>query len=166
MVLFCAQSALAIRNAHLHQEAHRLATVRERERLAREMHDSVGQYLGYVLIQTLVVKRLVTDQNSTEAINELTKMEVATRELSEDVRESILDLRTAVSEPGSLLFALREYARRFGQRYALRVDLDMPEADLFLDLIASVEFQIMRFVQEALANVRKHSGASSARVAL
>ena len=81
----------------------------------------------------------------------------------EDIGESITRLRTDVAERG-LVQALQDYAERFEERNGLRVTVHVDDACEELPPLAA--FQLFRFVQEALTNVRKHAHASGAAVTL
>jgi signal transduction histidine kinase len=86
------------------------------------------------------------------------------RDLYADVREGILGLRTAARRRDGLLPALREYAQRYMEMSGIEVEMRItPEAE-GCQLASSVELQLMRIVQEALTNVRKHSKATAVGV--
>ncbi len=156
--------ALAIENAHLYQQVQDLAVLQERERIAREMHDGMAQLLGYINTQTIAVKKFLSNQQFVEAHEELTKMEEIARDLYADVREGILGLRIAARRKEGLLAALREYTQSYMEMSGIQVDINAsPDAERS-QLTPSAEIQLIRIVQEALTNVRKHSRASTATV--
>lgn len=143
-----------------------LAVLEERERIAREMHDGLGQMLGYVNTKTLAVGRLLDMGKVEEARAQVTELEEAAKGLYADVREAILGLRTSVGPDRDLPTALRDYVRGFGQQSGIEVQLQIaawPEQPL---LSLAAEVQLVRIVQEALANVRKHAAAQHAVVGL
>ena len=153
--------AVAIQNAHLHQRVQDLAVLQERERIAREMHDGLGQVLGYINTQTLAVKKLISDSRLDDAREELTNMEDATRNLYADVREGILGLRMSPNADGGLLEELGDYIERFGEMSGIDARLQVsPDAERHV-LTPTVEIQLTRVIQEALSNVRKHASATS-----
>lgn len=156
--------SVAIVNAELHKQVQDVATLHERERIAREMHDGMAQLLGYINTQSLAVKKLLANQQLAEAHTELTKMEEITRDLYADVREGILGLRIAGRRNGGLLSALREYIQSYTEMSKVAVNLQVfPDAEK-LRLAPSVEIQLMRIIQEALTNVRKHARATTAEI--
>ena len=156
--------ALAIENTRLYLEVQDLAVLQERERIAREMHDGMAQLLGYINTQTIAVKKFLSDERLEEAREELTKMEEITQDLYADVREGILGLRIAAGRQDGLLPILREYIERYMDISGIQVEIKItPEAEL-ARLIPSVEVQLIRIIQEALTNVRKHSGATSVSI--
>jgi two-component system nitrate/nitrite sensor histidine kinase NarX len=113
--------------------------------------------------QTLAIKRLLASGESERAQAEVAEMETTARQVYTDVREAILGLRTG---KGGLLESVREYVERFRRMTDVDVQLQVDDAAGSLSLPASVEIQLVRIVQEALGNVRKHAGARSARVAI
>ena len=157
--------ALAIANARLHERVLDVAVLEERVRIARELHDGLAQVLGYINAQTLAVKRLLATGRAEEARGELDAMEGAARNVYRDVREAILGLRLSLPRQG-LLPTLRSYLEEYGSMSDLRVTLEAGDRVEVLQLQPEVEIQLVRLVQEALANIRKHAQAAQARVRL
>lgn len=160
------QIAPAIENARLYSQVQDAAVVLERERIAREMHDGVGQVLAYVNTQTLAVRKLLADDHLAEALTELDNMERAARELSSEVRESILGLRMSPGKDGGFLGAILAYIDGFHEIWQIEVQLDISDAARTQQLSPSVEIQLMRIIQEALTNVRKHAAIHTASVSI
>ena len=160
------QAAVALDNARLYQKVQDLAVLEERERIAREMHDGLGQVLGYVNTKTLAVARLLEMGKIEEAREQVAQLEAAAKEVYGDVREAILGLRTTLSPDLGLLAALRQHLEGFEQQGGIHVELVAPDAEGDLRLPFATEIQLLRVVQEALANVRKHARASLALVRL
>ena len=158
------QLAVAIENSRLHDRVLDEAVLEERERLAHELHDGLAQTLGYVNTQTLAIKKLLASGEQERAQAEVAEMETTARQVYSDVREAILGLRTG-TDTGGLLESVREHVERFRRMTGIDARLDVDEFES-LSLPASAEIQLVRIVQEALGNVRKHAGASSARVAI
>lgn len=166
LVRFATQAALAIENARLHAQARAVAATEERERIAREMHDSLAQVLGYVNTKAQAVELLLRAGDEEKAAGQLAQLSGAARDAYADVREGILGLRASPGPGRPFAALLAEYLDRwreqFGVAVTLAVDPDpfVPRMDTF------AEVQLLRIVQEALANVRKHAGATTARVTL
>jgi len=159
--------AMAIANARLHERVLDGAVLEERIRIARELHDGLAQVLGYINAQTLAVKRLLATGRIDDARGELDAMESAARTTYRDVREAILGLRSSLPRQG-LVPALRHYLDEYGSMAGAEISLDLVgEGELEgLELPPAVEIQLLRIVQEALANVRKHARAEHATVRL
>jgi signal transduction histidine kinase len=135
------------------------AVVEERARLSRELHDGFAQLVAYMLVRLDTVTGLVAANRGHEAMLELERMRAVTDDLYQDVRESISELRTRVSERG-LPATIREYVDAFEDRHGIAVNLqgeDVPRG-----LPALIAFQLLRIIQEALANIRKHASARHA----
>lgn len=136
-----------------------LAMLQERERLSRELHDSLGQVFAFIDIQGQTVRRLMGRGDISAADGYLERLIAAAREADIDIRESIHGLRLARCEEG-LLEALDGYLARFEQNSGIKTcleRLDSISEDAFEPL---VEVELLRIVQEALTNVRKHARAS------
>jgi two-component system, NarL family, sensor histidine kinase DegS len=135
------------------------AILEERARLSRELHDGLAQLVSFLLVRIDTVTGLVSNHRDEEAVLELERMRSATDELYEDVRESISELRTRVSERG-LPATVREYVDAYEDRHDLTVHLSGEEVASALPVL--IAFQLLRIIQEALANVRKHAHAHNA----
>ena len=156
----CEWISIAIDNYNLYRQVQDQAIVEERERIAREMHDSLGQVLGYVSAQTLAVKKLALDGNTPQAVAELDRLYHTAADLYADVREGILSLRTSTREVGGLIPALRKYIQRYEELCGISSSFDVDLVSDESPLSTSTEIQLLRVVQEALTNVRKHAHAS------
>jgi signal transduction histidine kinase len=162
LVRFALQAALAIDNAHLHEQVADLAVAQERVRIAHEMHDGLAQVLGYVNTKVQAAEMYMKRDKTEEASAQLRELSVAARQAYADVRESIVGLRTLPGQR-SMDEVLREYLDRWQEMSGVSTSLVM---DTGMKLRESHELQLVRIVQEALTNVRKHAKASHARVEL
>ncbi|HWQ23845.1 MAG TPA: GAF domain-containing sensor histidine kinase [Gaiellaceae bacterium] len=151
------QIALGVQNARLHERVLDRAVLEERERIARELHDGLAQVLGYINTQTLAVKKLLESGRERDASAELDAMAAVSREVYADVREAIVGLRTP---PKGLVPAIRAYLSRVPGMDGCTVALHADEDAEWPALVPSAEIQLVRIVQEALSNVRRHAGAS------
>lgn len=163
LVRFAAQAAIAIDNAHLHKQVATLAVAEERLRLAREMHDGQAQVLAYVNTQAQVVREHLRRGREEQAGAELDQLASAAREVYADVREGILGLRTMVDAEHDLSVALREHLDRWRDQCGISAELALCPLP---PLPPDVELQLLRIVQEALANVRKHARPQTVSVSL
>jgi signal transduction histidine kinase len=153
--------ALAIENARLHAQVLDRAVLEERERIARELHDGLAQVLGYINTQTQAVKKLLETQRLSEATSELDAMGAVSREVYADIREAIMGLRAA---PPGLVPALRDYLNRLPRLAGCEIELRIVDDAESIALPPVTEIQLVRIVQEALSNVRKHAEASHVEV--
>ncbi len=162
---FATQAALAIENARLHRQVHALAVTEERERIAREMHDSLAQVLGYVNTKAQAAQALLGSNQNERAGIQIGQLAEAAREAYADVREGILGLRTSPGQEREFVETLRLYLERWEDQSGVAVDLDVGGAiEDPVQLSPLAEVQLLRVVQEALANVRKHARANQVRV--
>jgi signal transduction histidine kinase len=156
------QAAIAIENDRLQRELSSLAISRERERIAREMHDGLAQVLGYVNTKSQAVESLLEGGHVDDARTQMAELASAARSIYVDVREAILGLSTPIgtgdaTEDGALAAALATYARRFGDVAKLAVSVETSAPRVGDHLGPEVVANLMRIVQEALTNVRKHA---------
>ncbi len=142
------------------------AIVEERERIARELHDGMAQVLGYVSTKAMAARLMLKKQRSHEAEQHLLQLEEAAQRLFVDVREAILGLKMAGQNGIGLSTALREYTTQYHRLTGIPVDLSIDPAAESMSLPAETELQLVRIVQEALTNVRKHASARRAAVGL
>jgi signal transduction histidine kinase len=132
----------------------------ERRRIARELHDSVGQTLA-ALSMNLTTVRADIEQLARTAIA-LNDSEGLVRAMVTEVRTISHLLHPPLLDELGLASALRWYVGGFSQRSNIKVDLDMPED--FVRLPAEMETAIFRIVQECLTNIHRHSGSPVARI--
>ncbi len=158
-------AAMAIENAVLHHQVQVLAVTQERERIAREMHDSLAQVLGYVNTKAQAAQALLDRGEEVRASAQIGQLAEAARAAYADVREDILALRTSLDDPEGFVGPLRQYLEHWQDQSGVRITLDVPDVPLPpIDSIAEV--QLLRIIQESLANVRKHARADRVVVRL
>ena len=163
LVRFATAAALAIDNAHLHHRLNDLAVAEERLRIAHEMHDGLAQVLAYVNTKAQAVKEYLRTGRSEEATRHLDQLAGAAREVYADVRESIIGLRSASLPGRTVTEALEEYVTTWQAHAGVDCEVRIEGAPR---LDSSAQLQVLRIVQESLANVRKHAGASHVEVRL
>lgn len=153
--------SLRLETATLFDEVRSMATIEERSRLAREIHDGVAQEiasLGYLVddlsasTDTLASRELAANlrQQITRVVGEL--------------RLSIFDLRHGVDHTAGLGRALTEYVSEVSARSGLHVHLDVQDSPARLQ--RNVESELLRVAQEAITNARKHADARNLWVRL
>jgi signal transduction histidine kinase len=152
---------LVIRNAQMYEQSKLLTVMEERVRLSREMHDGIAQTLGALQLKASQLEDLVAKDRVGEWEYYLPEVQDMISRAYSDLREAIMGLRS-VAEPGAgLVAALREYLTHFQPQYGVSVSLEASEGEpVILDGMAQA--QAVRIVQEALSNVRRHSGVSAA----
>jgi signal transduction histidine kinase len=149
------QAGPRLASALLFEDVRRLATSDERMRLAREIHDGIAQDMasvGYLLDD------IASDADAGTAAR-LTALREHLGELVGDLRLSIFDLRAGVDESVGLARTLGDYVQRVGPQAGLVVHVSMDDSPKRLPVAAEVE--LLRIVQEAVTNVRKHARAKN-----
>jgi signal transduction histidine kinase len=141
-----------------------LVAARERERLGRDLHDSVGQVLGYVNIQAQAAAALLAKGQSPGAHQLLQRLVEVVQQAQVDVREQIHVLQGGDTPQQELATALAEYVAQFRQRSGLRVELINVAALQNSALPRTAQAQLLGILQEALTNVQKHAQARRVRV--
>lgn len=153
-------TSLAIQNARLYSQAQQAAVLAERERIGREIHDGLAQALGCIgMTARASSNRLLSGQKERvqEDLEEITRM---AESAYSDAREAILGLRVSAYSGQGLMSDLQEYVRRFSEQSS--VGVQMRVADGWpASLPVGIEVQLIRVLQEALSNVRKHAAADS-----
>ena len=144
---------------HTRQE---LATLEERNRLARDLHDSVKQQVFATAMQIGAARELLPE-NPTGAGDHLVEAEQLARQAQQELNTLIRELRPAVLENKGLVKALREYLADWSKQTGVQVDLRLLGERI---LPLGIEQTLYRVVQEALANVTRHSGATGVEVHL
>jgi signal transduction histidine kinase len=134
----------------------------ERRRIARELHDSVGQMLAALSMNLAGVRSDIDLLTKTTAV--LTDSEDLVREMSKEVRTISHLLHPPLLDEAGLASALRWYVDGFAQRSKIEVDLDCPHD--FGRLPRIVETAAFRLVQECLTNIHRHSGSPTAKIRL
>jgi DNA-binding NarL/FixJ family response regulator/signal transduction histidine kinase len=145
-------AAVAIENARLYADSRNLGVAEERNRLAREIHDTLAQSLFTLTFQLRAARGLVaTDPVGAES--ELLEAEATARGALEEARRSVWNLGPAALETGSLVEALQGEAdsRRAGVACRLIVSGSLRP------LAADAQLALLRVAQEAIANARKHA---------
>jgi two-component system nitrate/nitrite sensor histidine kinase NarX len=158
-------AAIAVTTARTRQVEREAAILAERERIAREMHDSLAQVLATTHVQLRGLAAGEVRARLPEAADKLDDLADLADEAFRDVREAILGLRTSSRTGGSLLAGLAQFVEKWGRQSGISATLDLP-SDGDLGLAPGAEIQVIRVIQEALTNVRKHAEATSARVSV
>jgi two-component system NarL family sensor kinase len=157
------QIATAIERTQLADQATRVALVEERNRLAREVHDTLAQELTGIALQLEAADALL-DAAPDRARARIRQALVRTRESLAEARRSVLDLRAGPLERQALPAALEELGQRFaaetGSSVATNVAIAGPR------LPARIETALYRIAQEALVNIRQHAQASAVQIDL
>jgi signal transduction histidine kinase len=163
MSLFADQAAIAIENARLRHQAEKLVVIEERQRLARELHDSVTQSLYSVTLFADAARLALSSGNTAEAIGNLTELRNMAREAMLDMRLLIFELHPPILEKEGLVTAIKTRLESVEARSGIETEF-MVEGERRLPI--SIESELYRISQEALNNVTKHAKAQCIKMKL
>lgn len=151
-----AEALLLRSRARLESLTHRLLGVQEaeRRRMARELHDELGQQLTAIKLNLEATRRAVRDSPAAAVISE--SLALINQGIG-SVRALALDLRPSLLDDLGLLPAIEWYLRRQAQRAGIEFELDAPSG--FPRLSSDVETTCYRVIQEALTNAMRHAQA-------
>ncbi len=152
------QMLIAIEHARLTEQIQSGAVVTERARLSREMHDGLAQIIGFLSLQMQSLESLVSQGKLEETQAELRRARERIREAQAEVRENILNLRTVLSRQGEAVPYLIEHIAQFGAQTGIQTHVQR-QIHAPTNLSPLCEVQLVRIVQEALANIRQHAKA-------
>jgi len=153
------QVLIALQSADLHRNEQRLALVEERQRMSNDLHDNMSQVINGLSLELHSLNKIAGRNADNEPI--LDRLEIIRGQLEEakaKIREAIFELQ--IPEGSDLWENLHDFAERFEQWHNFRVNLNLPDEKLSLNIPQQRE--VLRIVQESLWNVRVHSGTSEA----
>jgi signal transduction histidine kinase len=154
------QAAVAVENAHLFAETRGKAVLEERQRLARELHDSVSQALYGIALGAKAAREWL-DDDPAEAAEPLDYVLTLAEAGITEMRALIFELRPESLESEGVIAALKKHIAALKARHGIEVVADLcdePEAPL------ETKEALYRIAQEALHNIVKHARASSVEI--
>lgn len=157
--------SIAIERARLFERSVQLGAVEERNRLARDIHDTLAQGLSGIALQLETADALLDAGVESEKVRQAVRqaLELSRANLDE-ARRSVMDLRAAPLEDRTLVEAIRELADDAGAEGGFDVDFDATGGSRPLPV--RIEAGLYRIAQEALNNVVQHAGAEQVTVEL
>jgi signal transduction histidine kinase len=133
----------------------------ERRRIARDLHDSVGQLLAAISMNSALLQA-ESQKLSPDGANRLSENAALVAEANKQIRTISHLLHPPLLEEAGLASALRCFVEGFSQRSKILTKLDIPKE--FADLPKEMELSIFRVVQECLTNIHRHSGSPTAEI--
>jgi signal transduction histidine kinase len=155
------QIGVAVENARLYRQAEQLAIVNERQRLARELHDSVTQALYSLVLLSEAARRLTSAQDSSQLQEVVTRLGEIGQQALKEMRLMVYELRSLTLQERGLVRALEQRLDAVEKRAGVRTTLTTEGT---VELAAPVEEALYRIVQEALNNALKHASATNVSV--
>lgn len=155
--------SLALQLLRLAEQGQHSALLQERNRVAREMHDTLGQSFTGILVQLEAAEDILSE-NPQAAEGHLKKARDLARESLAEARRSVWALRPRVLEDGDLASALRNLAHQMTVGKQVKVEFSM--RGTARPLSPETEINLLRIGQEALTNALRHAQASRVRIVL
>jgi signal transduction histidine kinase len=161
--MFALHAAIAIENARLHEEVERLAIVDERQRIGRDLHDSIIQSLYAVGLSLEDLPELMAE-NRDEANERLDANIDAIHQTIRDIRNFILNLSPEMLDEADLATSVESLAAEF--RLNTMIDLDVDVSEGLAELSAASAAHLLAMTREGLSNIARHSHATRASLEL
>jgi len=151
--------AMALDNARWFARLRTVGADEERTRIARDLHDRIGQSLAYLAFE---LDRIVNRHKAGDELgNSLDHLRDDVRGVIREVRDTLYDLRTDVTDSSGLHEILQQYADRVSDRTALEFEIEADDGER-LPLLQ--EREMWRIAQEAITNIERHAKATHVRV--
>lgn len=157
------QLGMALENARLKRENLRIVLTNERQMMAAEIHDSLAQTMAYMKMRMALLQDALAEDSPEMAGKYASDVSQALDDSYMHLRELLTQFRSRM-DPMGLEHALRALDRNFKERTGIVLAYDNRITDLRLS--PEQETQVFHILQEALANVARHSGATRARLTL
>ena len=157
------QAAIAIDNARLYAQARELAVLEERNRMAREMHDTLAQGFTGIVLQLEAAEQVLGD-DVDETLEHLSRARQLARDSLNEARRSVWNLRPRALEQATLADAIRQSLDDYVADG--RIEGSFAVEGTVRPLPAEAENTLLRIAQESLTNLRKHAHADHVWVAL
>ncbi|MEF3273657.1 MAG: sensor histidine kinase [Chloroflexus sp.] len=135
----------------------------ERLRISLQMHDGPAQAMSNLVLRAEICQRLL-DRDLDQARAELVALKNAVNNTLQETRKFIFDLRPMTLDDLGLVSTLRRYVTQVSEKH--KIDISLIVQNLDQRLPNHYEVTIFRFIQEAINNVVRHSGATQARIML
>ncbi len=152
---------MAVEKARLDDNARRLAIIEERNMIGNELHDSLAQSLVSMRLHVKLLGEMLYRKDLDNAQYEVRRLHIALEEAHASLRELLTNFRSRMDERG-LVPAIEDMVMRFGEETGIASYFQNECGEVVLSPMQ--EIQVFRIIQEALANVRKHSNARNARI--
>ncbi len=162
IVMLAAHAAITIENARLYERSRELSIVEERNRLARELHDSVSQKL-FGLVLSAEAAATLLDRDGGEARAELERLRELAQEAMDELRSLVFELRPPALESEGLATALRKHVDVLRRVYRREITVEVAGAPR---RAPDLEREVFRIAQEALQNALRHADAGRLGVEL
>ena len=143
-----------------------VSVLAERNRIGRNFHDGPGQLGGYLQMELQTILILLQKEQIKDVETQIKRLLETAKDFNVEVRETIADLKTGASSAQDFLYLLKTYLDRYQKNYGINTELILPSQPLagFLNHMAALH--LLRIIQEATNNIRKHAKANKVTVKL
>jgi len=153
----------AVDKYRLDKDESQLLVIQERTHLSHELHDSLAQTMASLRIQVRILDEILRSSDEPGIWDQMERVEYTIEQANHELRELIAHFRIPMNERG-LISSIQESIQHLREETDIQVYLQNEWTSR--ELPANIELQVLRVVQECLANIRKHSQARSVRVLL
>ena len=153
----------AVDRYRLDEDESQLLLVQERARLSHELHDSLAQTMASLRIQVRILDEIFHSGDEPGSWDQLERVEYTIEQANNELRELIAHFWIPMEERG-LISSIQKSIQQMRQETDIQIYLQNEWTTR--ELPANIELQVLRIVQECLANIRKHSKAGSVRILL
>lgn len=160
LVIFADQAAVAVETAHLVERVRLQTTQQERDRLARELHDSVSQALFGIFLGVKTAKHHSQDPKTLESLDYVLQL---TEGAHAEMKVLLSGLREETFDDLSLSEALSQQVHTLRIRHGLRASLEIAEEP---ELASDMRYSLYKIAQEAIHNIVKHAAATEVHIQL
>lgn len=154
---------LTLHNARIERERLRMTVMKERQEMVNEVHDTLAQTLAYVRMRLPLLHEAMLEHDDQRSLKYLSDVKKGVGEVHDKLREVMTYFRARM-DPLGLLHALKAVAVGYFDRVG--ISLEIRNTVQALNLSDEQEVQVFYIIQEALANIAKHSMARSAVVSI
>ncbi len=152
--------------ARLLEQQRALAIMEERERLARDLHDNLGQVFGFINVQAQAIKRELSNTRVNVTSSKLERLIEVTQSAHRQMREYIHNAKDVAAVEKDFVSALKHEVEQIKKHTGLAIKLDIPDDLPLTGLKPGAGNHMLSIIKEVLNNIQKHAGAKMASVSI
>ena len=157
---------VAVRHVQLTERVHQLAIRQERGRISQEIHDGISQLISAIRIRAETAELAMEEGNETAVKETLEDIKRVADDAFASLRDDIMGLREGTQRDKAFITLLAEVLDRYQRQWGILTCLELVGDKEDWSLASQVELQLLRVVQEALANIRRHANAANILIRL
>jgi PAS domain S-box-containing protein len=139
----------------------KLAVIEERQRMARDLHDNIGQVLGFINLQAQGIRQELVNAGIENISLRLNKLVDASQSAHTEIRQYIHEVRSSAYFEKDFITALKTVVSNFEEQTGVNVTINMPPDFTGEELEPGSQMNVLNIVREAMNNVRKHARAEN-----